>query len=116
MSVTTMRARPHGAEEADRAAEFLAHSAKELGEAVARQTKAEKMLGHIEALEFMASDERSAEARKAAARASQRYLDAINELAEATCEVRKLYGLREGAQARIDVWRTESATNRGNRL
>lgn len=101
--------------EIDRAIDFLVNSAGPLGSAKARAVKAEKMLGHIEALRALASDQKTADARKFDARASQEYLDAINEHAEAEGELSKLYGLRQAAQAKVDAWRTEAASLRGNR-
>lgn len=101
-----------GRERIEHALEFLAHSASEIGAAKARVVKAEKMLGHIEALMMQASDEKAQDARKADARGSQRYLAAINELSDATSEVSRLYALREAAVMRIEVWRTECATRR----
>jgi hypothetical protein len=106
------RRRPPGAEEIDRAVEFLVHSAGDIGRAKERATKAEKMLGHTEALMTVASDEKSAAARQTEARSSDRYLEAINEHAEATGELAKLYSLREAAVMKIEVWRTECATMR----
>lgn len=86
-----------GRERIENALEFLAHSASEIGAAKARVVKAEKMIGHIEALTIQASDEKAQDARKADARGSQRYLAAINELSEATSDVARLYALREAA-------------------
>ena len=101
--------------EIDRATDFLVNSAGPLGAAKARAVKADKMLGHIEALQALASDKKTADARKWDARASQEYIDAINEHAEAEGELSKLYGLRQAAQAKVDAWRTEAASMRGNR-
>lgn len=101
--------------EIDRATDFLVNSAGPLGAAKARAVKADKMLGHIEALRALASDQKTGDAKKWDARSSQEYLDAINEHAEAEGELSKLYGLRQAAQAKVDAWRTEAASLRGNR-
>ena len=94
------------------AMEYLRDSAFELGKLSERQRKAEKMIGHVEALQFKMSMASSAEGRKADARASAAYIDAINEDAVSTGELRKLYALREAAQAVVDAWRTQEASNR----
>jgi len=113
-TVRTYRAA--GAEDIDKALDYLANSSLELGRAKARAVKAEKMIGHIEALMALASTEKSADARKWAARATEKYTAAIDEHAEAEGELSKLYGLRQAAQAKVDAWRTEAASLRGNRL
>ncbi len=110
-----MANRPPGSLEIDKATEWLVHSAAAIGAAKARAVKAEKMLGHIEALLSKASDAKSAEAKKADARADDRYLEAINEMAESAGELAKLYSLREAAVMKIEVFRTECATMRSYR-
>lgn len=103
-------------QEVHSALDFLRDSALAIGKAKERARRAEHMLKHIEALEFKASDERSAEARKADARTSQTYVNAINEDAEATGELAKLYSLREAAALKVEAWRSESATLRSVKL
>lgn len=110
-----MANRPPGSADIDKATEWLVHSAGAIGAAKARAVKAEKMLGHIEALLSKASDAKSAEAKKADARADDRYLEAINEMAESAGELAKLYSLREAAVMKIEAWRTECATMRSYR-
>lgn len=96
----------------DNALAFLRDSAKALGEAKARAVKAEHMVKHIEALHSKMSTASSAEARKADARCSEEYLEAINEDAFAAGELAKLYALREAAAMKCEAWRTEQATLR----
>lgn len=103
-------------EEVDKALHFLALSAIELGRVKTRAVKAEHMVKHIEALLSMASDEKSAEARKADARTSNKYLEAINEEAEAAGELAKLYALRQAAELRIEAWRSQQATFRSMKV
>jgi hypothetical protein len=64
---------------------------------------------------FLASGERSADARRAEARTSKRWLDAVTAEAIAAGEWEKLKSLREAATAKFEVWRTESASARNNR-
>lgn len=103
-------------EDVDRALCFLRDSARDLGEAKSRAVKAEHMVKHIEALMSKASDEKSAEARKAEARTSPEYLDAINEDAFAAGELSKMYALREAASMKIEAWRSEQANYRSMKL
>lgn len=94
------------------AMEYLRNSAFELGKLSEKQRKAEKMISHVEALQYKMSGATNAEGRKADARASDAYVEAINEDAVSTGELRKLYALREAAQAVVDAWRTQEASNR----
>lgn len=98
------------------AMEYLRSSAVELGKARARADLASAMVKHVEALMFKASDETSNDRRTADARTSQRYIDAINEDAEAAGELTKLYALREAAATRIEIWRTQSSNIRSVKL
>lgn len=103
-------------EEVDRALAFLRDSAGELGQAVAHSIRAEKMVGHTEALLFAAAEGGSAEARKAAARSDPRYVKAIEEAAHWAGERAKLYGLREAASMRIEAWRSQAANFRAMKI
>lgn len=94
---------------------WLASNAKEIGDARARLIKAGHMIKHVEALLFLASTEKTVDAKKAAVRAASRWLDAVNEEADAAGEFEKMRALREAAAARIEAWRTESASMRGSR-
>lgn len=99
-------------DEIQRALVFLRDSAKDLGEARARVIRSVRMLQHTEALLFLASEQKSAEARKADARTDKRWLDAAHEEAIAAGEYEKLKSLREAAAMRIECWRTESSNLR----
>lgn len=94
---------------------WLATNAREIGEARARLVKAGHMIKHVEALLFLASVEKTVDAKKASVRASEKWLEAINEEAEAAGHFEQLKALREAAAARIEAWRTESASLRGVR-
>lgn len=103
-------------EDVEKALDWLRDSAAVLGEAKARVIKAASMVKHIEALEFLASNEKSADARKSYARTTVRYLTAITEEADAAGEYEKLRALREAASAKIEAWRSEQANYRSMKL
>lgn len=94
------------------ALDWLVRNAGEMGRAKARLIRAERMVGHIEALLIKASEEKSDTKRKADARASARYLAAINEEADAAGEFEKMRSLREAASMKIEAWRSEQANFR----
>jgi glycine/D-amino acid oxidase-like deaminating enzyme len=102
--------------EIERALRFLQASAAKLGEAAGRASRAEDMLSHIEALAALHSDERSADMRKHAARASQQYRDALEERAAAVAAYQELRAKREAAVHLIEAWRTAESTRRAYRL
>jgi len=95
---------------------WLAVNAAEIGAARARLIKAGHMIKHVEALQYLASAEKTVDAKKADVRASQEWLDAINEEAEAAGEFEKMKALREAASANIEAWRTQEASNRTARV
>lgn len=99
-----------------KALDWLRDSARELGAAKERTVRAGHMLKHIEALESKMSNEKSAEARKADARCSERYLEAMEEDAIAAGEYERLKSLREAAAMRIEAWRSEQANFRAMRI
>lgn len=100
----------------ERALSFLRDSAIKLGEARQRANHAASMVKHVEALEYKLSDGKNAEARKADARVSERYIAAILEDAIRAGELAKLLALRDAAAATIEMYRTEAATYRSMKL
>ncbi len=90
-----------------KALDFLRDSAGALGAATEQARLTEHMTKHIIALE-MKRHEGSAAAQEREAKASDKYLEAINAEAQAAGELRKALALREAAAAKIDVWRTQS--------
>lgn len=91
---------------------WLASNAKEIGEARARLVRSGHLLKHTEALLYLASKEKTVDGKKAGVKASQRWLDSAEEEAVAAGEFEKMRALREAAMARIEAWRTESASLR----
>ena len=98
--------------ELERALDFLRDNAATIGEAKARMVKAGHMIKHIEAILFLASEQKTVDAKKADVRISERWIDATNEEAEAAGEYERLRGLREAAALKIGAWQTESANYR----
>lgn len=100
----------------EKALSWLRDNADDMGRAKERLVKADKMIGHIEALMIRLSDEKSDEKRKADARSSDKYRDAIIEAAEAAGEYEKMEALREAAALKIETWRSEQANFRAMRI
>lgn len=106
------RARLVSDDEVGDALRWLATNAKDIGEARAAMIRKERLLQHTEALLTMQSAAKSEYARKAEARASERWLEAANEEADAAGTFEQMKALREAAMARVEAWRTESASLR----
>lgn len=100
----------------DKALSWLRDNAKAIGQAKRRAVSAGHMVKHVEAIEFKISDAKSAEARKADARASDRFVEAINEDAEAAGEYETMRALRESAALKIESWRSEQANFRSMKI
>lgn len=103
-------------EQVHNAVEYLRASAGPMGEAKGRAVKADKMISHVEALCIKFSSESSQAAKQADARGSDKYADAINEMANAAAELEKMKSLREAAVMLIETWRSEQATHRATRF
>ena len=102
--------------ELEKALDFLRDSARDIGAAKARCVRAGHMLKHVEALEYKKSDAKTTEGRKADARTTQTYLDAILEDADAAGAYEVLKSLREAAAMKIEAWRSEQANYRAMRV
>ena len=102
-------------DEVEKALHWLVENAKAIGKAKEKAVLAEKMVGHIEAVEMKKAGGAVA-AQKRDARASLAYRQALFEEAQAAGEYEVLKSLREAAAAKIDAWRTESATHRSMKL
>ena len=101
--------------EVAKALDFLRDSADAIGKARARLIRSGHMVKHVEALLTLASEQRSVEAKKCDAKTDNRWLEAVNEEADAAGEFEKLRALREAADAKIRAWQTESSNFRGMR-
>ncbi len=98
-------------DEVHSALEYLRNSAFALGKAAERERKAEYAIKTREAFGYQMADGAS-DLRKAKARTSDEYQEALTEHAVAFGELRKLYALREAASLVIDVWRSQEASLR----
>jgi hypothetical protein len=95
---------------AARAVEFLIDSSAEYGAAKADAIRAETMLRVTKALAMKSSDEKSASGQEREAYASEAYLQAVDELFEATKAAETLRAQRDAAQATIEWWRSANAS------
>lgn len=102
--------------ELEKALDFLRDNARALGDAKARTVRAGHNLKHIEALEFVRSEASSAEKKKAEARTSAAYIEAIDEDANAAGEYETMRALREAAALKIEAWRSEQSNFRAMKL
>ena len=91
---------------------WLATNAKEIGEARARVLRAGYLVKHVEALLYLASEEKTVDGKKAGVKASQRWFDASEEEAVAAGEFERMKALREAAALKVEAWRSESASLR----
>lgn len=98
--------------ELDRAMTFLRDSAREIGNARRDAILSERKVKHVRALLMKMHSELPLTAQEREACADERYLVAITEEAEAAGKFETLKALREAASARLEAWRSESATMR----
>ena len=98
-------------QEAERAMNFLATSARKIGQARENLVKAEAFAKRVEAIEFLKA-EGPIEQRKAIARASDAVLEASGDEARAAGEWEEMRALREAAAAKMDAWRSLTASAR----
>ena len=99
----------------DRAAgavEFLINSAAEYGASKADAIRAETMLRVVKALVMKSTDEKAIAAQEREAYASEAYLQAVDDLFEATRACETLRAKRDAAQATIEFWRSRNANER----
>jgi hypothetical protein len=89
---------------------------RQIADATERATRASHMVKHIKALQMMASDASSVAKAEMEAYASEAYVEAITEDAIAAGELRKLLSLRQAAELRIEIWRSQGATLRATRI
>lgn len=100
---------------ASSALEYMQKLAKPLAEAKRRQVLSESMTKRIKAIEMARSDAKTVAEKERDALASQAYLEAIQEEAEAAGEFERLRALKDAAVARVECWRSITATQRSLR-
>lgn len=91
---------------------FLSKAPSALKEARYQAERAKHMIKHIEALEMKKHNGLSAAAQEREARASEAYLKALEADALAAASLSELLARIDSAKLTIDVWRTESASER----
>jgi len=103
-------------DQVERAQQYLIDSAKEIGEAVERAIKSERMLKHIKAIEMKKRNEQALGAQEREAYASDNYREALMEEAVAAGKLAELRALRDAAESVIRVWQSENANQRAARV
>lgn len=102
-------------DQASSALEFMLRNAKEVGKARTQADLTEDMKKHIKAIEMLRSDAKTVTERENEALASEAYLKAITEAAEAGGKLEEMRALSKAAELRIECWRSLSATQRSIR-
>lgn len=105
-----------GDEDVEKALDWLASSAKDIGEAKAEMVRASHMLKVIKALVMKMHNEKSVSAQEREAYTSKEFREALERDALAAGEYERLKALREAASMRIESWRTESSNYRSMKL
>lgn len=99
-------------EAASDALEWLVKNAKALGRAKEQAVLAESMTKRIRALEMARSEAKTVAEKERDALASEAYLKAIQDEAEAAGAYETLRALKDAATARIECWRSITASAR----
>jgi hypothetical protein len=102
-------------EAASDALEWMVKNARALGKAKEKAVLAESMTKRIKALEMSRSEAKTVAEKERDALASEAYLLAITAEAQAAGEYQTLLALRDAASARIDCWRSITASARNLR-
>lgn len=103
-------------DDVDHALHWLRDNAKAFGKAKERARHAEHWLKHVEALEFKMSEAKTQDAKKADARTSNSYVEAMTEEAEAAGAFEEMKALRETYELKIEAWRTASSNYRSMKI
>jgi predicted Ser/Thr protein kinase len=102
-------------EAAGDALEWLLKNAQRLGKAKEQSVLAESMTKRVKALEMARSDAKTIAEKERDALASEAYLAAIQAEAEAAGAYETMRALKDAATARIECWRSITATARNLR-
>ena len=94
---------------------WLVGNAKALGKAKEQAVLAESMTKRIRAIEMARSEAKTVAEKERDALASDAYLRAIQEEAEAAGAYETLRALKDAAIARVEAWRSLQATQRSIR-
>lgn len=99
-------------EQAEKAADYIRDNAENFANAKADRIYHEEYRKSLKAILFNDA-EGAAAVRENLAYASDRYINHLHSLRQAVFEEEKLKGLISAAEMKIEVWRSESANNRG---
>lgn len=99
-------------EQAEKAADYIRDNAENFATAKARRIYHEEYKKSLKAILFNDA-EGAASVRENKAYADHRYIEHINNLKQAVFEEEKLKGLISAAEMKIEVWRSQSANQRG---
>lgn len=102
--------------EVEKALDWLRDSANDIGEAKRRAVKAEHMLKHTKAVAMKLHASLPVSAQEREALASEQYVTALDEAAEAAGDFEKMKSLREAAALKIEVWRSMGANYRAMKI
>lgn len=102
-------------EAASDALNWLVGNARALGKAKEKAVLAESMTKRIKALEMARSDAKTVAEKERDALASEAYLLAITAEAQAAGEYETMRALKDAATARIECWRSITASARNLR-
>lgn len=102
-------------EAASDALEWLLKNANRIGRAKSDAVLTESMTKRVKALEMARSDAKTVAEKERDALASEAYLKAIQEEAEAAGAYETLRALKDAATARIECWRSITASARSLR-
>ena len=103
-------------DDVDKALAFLRDSAKTLGEAKRRTMESASLVKRTKALIMRMHSEKSLGAAEREAIADDRYAEAETQEAIAFGDFECLRALREAAAAKVEAWRSETATLRSMKL
>ena len=99
-------------EQASSALEWLVKHAKALGELKRQQVLTESKTKRVKAIEMARSEAKTVAEKERDALASEAYLEAITAEATAAGAYEEARALKDAATARIECWRSLSATQR----
>lgn len=102
-------------EQASKALDWLVANARQLGELKRNQVLTESMTKRVKAIEMARSDAKTVAEKERDALASEAYLKAITEEAEAAGAYEEARALKDAAIARVEAWRSLQATQRSLR-
>lgn len=99
-------------EEAEKALNWLVTNARALGDAKEKAVLSEAMRKRVKAIQMKRSEATSAAAQERDADASDAMLEAITDDAKASGHLEYMRALKDAAVARIEAWRSLTATQR----